>query len=86
MWRKSALSSKLIFASSATTWLSFVTISGLTSSSEQSSAATLLQLDHLRTSQENTSDSVSTTRHPIWNNVWTGAPLLDNAAFDRSTG
>jgi hypothetical protein len=57
-----------------------------TLSSEQSSAATLLQLDHLRTSQENTSDSVSTTRHPIWNNVWTGAPLLDNAAFDRSTG
>lgn len=66
----------------------YATVSRVTSAldSEQTQAATLLQLDHLRTSQENTQDATSTARHPVWNNTWTGAPLLDNPAFDRSLG
>jgi hypothetical protein len=51
---------------------------------ERAQASTVLQLDHVRTDRENAQDATSTLRHPLWDNVWTGAPLVNRAAFDRS--
>jgi hypothetical protein len=51
---------------------------------ERGKASTLLQIDHIRTDKEASSDATSTNRHPLWDNIWTGAPLANRAAFDRS--
>jgi hypothetical protein len=50
--------------------------------SEESQAATVFELAHIRTPEENTNDRTSIASHPLYlNQVYKGAPLVDEYLF-----
>lgn len=61
-----------------TYWFGEVIRVTITISCERRLAETTLQLANLRTQEENESDAFSASRHPLYSEVWSGAPLIDN--------
>lgn len=50
-------------------------------SGSQPSAQTVFHLAYLRSFQENDDEAFSSEEHPLWENTWTGAPLINLPEF-----
>ena len=56
---------------------------GIAMSAESQTAGTSFQLEHLRTAAENERPQTSVERHPLYQDVYTGAPLLHDYLFSE---
>lgn len=54
---------------------------GISVDAESMSASTTFQLANVRTLAENERDSTSIAKHPLYDNPWRGAPLVDDPIF-----
>lgn len=55
---------------------------GISLDAEGADARTTFQIDHIRTEAENESLSTSVPKHPLYENIYTGAPLIHEYLFE----
>jgi hypothetical protein len=73
------VSAKLKSPSTEVCYGSVIRVS-IVANSESMQAGTIFHVGYNRSANENISPSFSTYRHPLWSNVWEGAPLIGNHA------
>jgi hypothetical protein len=54
---------------------------GISIDAESQTAGTVFQLEHVRSAEENENDRTSVAKHPLYDTMFTGAPLVNDLLF-----